>query len=175
MSWFENRGTDRDQQAGTRAEADAESGTGLLPSGPLITAESRLMLSPVPALQAKSQDSGPASPKTGASANTITLYPVEPVPSHLLCAICTLPYENPVHFLPCCHVFCLECIQLWIGMNFGDDLLQNELRRAYPAESDREFLNNPSTIDQDGLLSMHPHQQQFMFELARMGDSRQRS
>ncbi|KAF8931376.1 hypothetical protein BGZ58_007663 [Dissophora ornata] len=126
------------------------------------------MLSPVPASVAQAQAS---------TSSAITLYPVESVPSHLLCAICTLPYENPVHFLPCCHVFCLECIQLWIGMNLGDDLLQNELRRAYPAEGEvvpaasTELLSGYEDMSQLGYQS----RQQLMFELARMGDSRSQS
>ncbi|KAF9422157.1 hypothetical protein BGZ94_008650 [Podila epigama] len=126
------------------------------------------ILSPVPASQvsatSQSPRSGTASGADNATATTVTLYPLEPVPPHLLCAICTLPYENPVHFLPCCHVFCLECIQLWIGMNLNDDLLQNELRRAFPAEGDYPSLSS----DREPLA----------YELSVMGnpaDSRSRS
>ncbi|KAF9322057.1 hypothetical protein BG003_008248 [Podila horticola] len=124
----------------------------------------KYLLSPVPASQAP-----PSSSKLGATGTTpdsttsVTLYPLEPVPPHLLCAICTLPYENPVHFLPCCHVFCLECIQLWIGMNLSDDLLQNELRRAYPAGDD--LLHSSSLTESEP----------FTYELARMGNDGSRS
>ncbi|KAF9132837.1 hypothetical protein BGW39_011223 [Mortierella sp. 14UC] len=130
----------------------------------------------MPASMVQGQSQGQGQFKS-VSSTTVTLYPLESVPSHLLCAICTLPYENPVHFLPCCHVFCLECIQLWIVMNLGDEPLQNELRRAYPAEEERQWIlnemtGNPSFEGQ----GQHPHlQQQFMIELARMGHSRSRS
>ncbi|KAG0284084.1 hypothetical protein BGZ96_011546 [Linnemannia gamsii] len=142
------------------------------PSPPLLSQDTRFLLSPMPAsmLQGQNQGHGQGKPTTPSS-SAITLYPLESVPSHLLCAICTLPYENPVHFLPCCHVFCLECIQLWIVMNLGDDLLQNELRRAYPAEEERQWI-----LDDIEGQGQHPHlQQQFMVELARMGHSRSRS
>lgn len=56
-------------------------------------------------------------------------------------------------------------------MNLGDDLLQNELRRAYPAEEERQWI-----LDDIEGQGQHPHlQQQFMVELARMGHSRSRS
>ncbi|KAF9427476.1 hypothetical protein BGZ76_002326 [Entomortierella beljakovae] len=157
---------------------------------PLLDHSTRILLSPVPAsmaqapLKATTSTLASLSPASSSSSSTttVTLYPVESVPSHLLCAICTLPYENPVHFLPCCHVFCLECIQLWIGMNLGDDLLQNELRRAYPAEGD--ILVEDETANMNGYNEMsqmayssqtQPTQQQFMFELARMSGSRSRN
>ncbi|KAG0213513.1 hypothetical protein BGX28_004149 [Mortierella sp. GBA30] len=145
----------------------------------LLTQDSRFLLSPVPASLAATQ--GPVAKSATTSASTtagifggstfsiITLYPLDPVPSHLLCAICTLPYENPVHFLPCCHVFCLECIQLWIGMNLSDDQLQNELRRAYPAADDI------GTGDaSQASYHTQQQQQQFMVELARMGEPQSR-
>ncbi|KAG9323134.1 hypothetical protein KVV02_005841 [Mortierella alpina] len=150
-TWSQERGLPgRGAGLGSTAGTDAVSG---VPLPLLVTQDSRFLLSPVPASLALTQghDSSKAG-SAGASASltagapapsaasTITLYPVDPVPSHLLCAICTLPYENPVHFLPCCHVFCLECIQLWIGMNLSDDLLQNELRRAYPTTDDERDL-----------------------------------
>ncbi|KAF9370207.1 hypothetical protein CPB97_002942 [Podila verticillata] len=148
---------------GTGNAQPSHSGT----SSPSLTsaqppANQHYLLSPVPASQALSSSSKPgATGATGASGpdstTSITLYPLEPVPPHLLCAICTLPYENPVHFLPCCHVFCLECIQLWIGMNLSDDLLQNELRRAYPAGDD---LMHASSFSEEPLT----------YELSRMGD-----
>ncbi|KAG0077588.1 hypothetical protein BGZ92_001862, partial [Podila epicladia] len=122
------------------------------------------LLSPVPASQAPPSSSKPgATGTTPDSTTSVSLYPLEPVPPHLLCAICTLPYENPVHFLPCCHVFCLECIQLWIGMNLSDDLLQNELRRAYPAGDD---LLHTSSLSES---------EPFTYELARMDNDRSRS
>lgn len=122
------------------------------------------LLSPVPASQASPSSSKPgATGTTPDSTTSVNLYPLEPVPPHLLCAICTLPYENPVHFLPCCHVFCLECIQLWIGMNLSDDLLQNELRRAYPAGDD---LLHASSLSES---------EPFTYELARMDNDRSRS
>ncbi|KAG0031875.1 hypothetical protein BGZ81_000388 [Podila clonocystis] len=121
------------------------------------------LLSPVPASQAPPPSKQGATGTTPDSTTSVTLYPLEPVPPHLLCAICTLPYENPVHFLPCCHVFCLECIQLWIGMNLSDDLLQNELRRAYPAGDD---LLHASSLSES---------EPFTYELARMGNDRSRS
>ncbi|KAF9930874.1 hypothetical protein FBU30_011163 [Linnemannia zychae] len=145
----------------------------------LLTQDTRFLLSPVPAsmAQGQNQEHSQSKPVTTSSSSTVTLYPLENVPSHLLCAICTLPYENPVHFLPCCHVFCLECIQLWIVMNLGDELLQNELRRAYPAEDERQWYHEESGVrsgfDEQG---QYPHlQQQFMVELARMGQSTSRS
>ena len=143
------------------------------PSPPLLSQDTRFLLSPMPASMAQGQNLGQGQSKTTASSSTtVTLYPLEAVPSHLLCAICTLPYENPVHFLPCCHVFCLECIQLWIVMNLGDELLQNELRRAYPADEERQWILDVM----EGQGGQHPHlQQQFMVELARMGYSRSRS
>ncbi|KAF9194503.1 hypothetical protein BGZ50_006228 [Haplosporangium sp. Z 11] len=154
-----------------------------MPPSSLLTQDSRFLLSPVPASMAAAQGqsimSSTASASTAtASKKTITLYPIEAVPSHLLCAICTLPYENPVHFLPCCHVFCLECIQLWIGMNLGDDQLQNELRRAYPAQDELDPSLLEAIVDSGSgnNTSQAPfylqQQQQFMIELARMGDSR---
>ncbi|KAF8931231.1 hypothetical protein BGZ47_000187 [Haplosporangium gracile] len=156
---------------GVEAEAKAAMPT---PSSPLLSQDTRFLLSPMPSSMVQGQNLGQGQSKTttSSSSSTVTLYPLESVPSHLLCAICTLPYENPVHFLPCCHVFCLECIQLWIVMNLGDDLLQNELRRAYPAEEERQW-----TFDEmEGQGGQHPHlQQQFMVELARMGHSRPRS
>ncbi|KAF9303595.1 hypothetical protein BGZ74_003439 [Mortierella antarctica] len=122
------------------------------------------LLSPVPASQAPPSSSKPGPTGTTPDSTTsVNLYPLEPVPPHLLCAICTLPYENPVHFLPCCHVFCLECIQLWIGMNLSDDLLQNELRRAYPAGDD---LLHASSLSES---------EPFTYELARMDNDRSRS
>ncbi|KAG0252094.1 hypothetical protein BG011_007208 [Mortierella polycephala] len=156
-----------------------------MPPSSLLTQDSRFLLSPVPASMAAAQGqsimnttvSAPTSTATAASKKTITLYPIEAVPSHLLCAICTLPYDNPVHFLPCCHVFCLECIQLWIGMNLGDDQLQNELRRAYPAQDELDpALVEAIDSGSGNSISQAPfylqQQQQFMIELARMGDSR---
>ncbi|KAI1300676.1 hypothetical protein EDD11_006055 [Mortierella claussenii] len=118
---------------------------------------------------------------SSSSDGTVTIHPVEPVPSHLLCVICTLPYENPVHFLPCCHVFCLECIQLWIGMNLSDDLLQNELRRAYPVEGDvmpRDAIDlsaEDMSLPSSSYQSQRLQQRSFMFELTSMNDSRPRS
>ncbi|KAF9156185.1 hypothetical protein BG015_006921 [Linnemannia schmuckeri] len=155
------------------AEPEAKAAMPTL-SPPLLSQDTRFLLSPMPSSMVQGQNLGQGLSKTTASSSssTVTLYPLESVPSHLLCAICTLPYENPVHFLPCCHVFCLECIQLWIVMNLGDDLLQNELRRAYPAEDDRQWIFD----EMEGQGGQHPHlQQQFMVELARMGHSRSRS
>ncbi|KAK3825149.1 MAG: hypothetical protein J3Q66DRAFT_101279 [Benniella sp.] len=144
----------------------------------VLDQNSRLLLSPAPASMAQLTKAAGSSSLPTTSPEAITLYPVDPVPSHLLCAICTLPYENPVHFLPCCHVFCLECIQLWIGMNFGDDMLQNELRRAYPAEGEvfpelemGAFFGHDD-ISERSYLSQQP---QSMFEMTRMGDSQPRS
>lgn len=152
------------------AEANAAMTT---PSPLLLSQDTRFLLSPMPASMVQGQNLGQGQSKTTTSSSTtVTLYPLESVPSHLLCAICTLPYENPVHFLPCCHVFCLECIQLWIVMNLGDELLQNELRRAYPADEERQWILDVM----EGQGGQHPHlQQQFMVELARMGHSRSRS
>ncbi|GJJ71022.1 hypothetical protein EMPS_03372 [Entomortierella parvispora] len=146
---------------------------------PAQTVDPRFLLSPVPASMAQAQAQHTAKGTTvtttpsvsgdGSTPETITLYPLDPVPSHLLCAICTLPYENPVHFLPCCHVFCLECIQLWIGMNLSDDQLQGELRRAYPSEEEEQDpLSNMAPVSPYGLANSQ-YQQQFMVELARMG------
>ncbi|KAG0366792.1 hypothetical protein BC939DRAFT_178457 [Gamsiella multidivaricata] len=161
-----------DARTGSPAAAEAS------PVPPLLDQHLRLLLSPVPASMAQdsSKSAAASSLSSSSSPTTVTLYPVEAVPSHLLCAICTLPYENPVHFLPCCHVFCLECIQLWIGMNFGDDLLQSELRRAYPAEGDVVPGDELGALaGYDDMLQQQPLQQQFMFELARMGGSRSRT
>ncbi|KAG0339929.1 hypothetical protein BG004_006606 [Podila humilis] len=125
------------------------------------------LLSPLPSSQAPASSQSKSgvsnagiTSTTSDKISSVTLYPLEPVPSHLLCAICTLPYENPVHFLPCCHVFCLECIQLWIGMNLNDDLLQSELRRAFPAED--EDLNHTAT-------SFTQENEPLVYELSRMG------
>ena len=144
----------------------------------VLDQNSRFLLSPAPASMAQLTKAAGSSSLPTTSPEAITLYPVEPVPSHLLCAICTLPYENPVHFLPCCHVFCLECIQLWIGMNFGDDMLQNELRRAYPAEGEvfpeleMGAFFGYDDISERSYLSQQP---QSMFEMTRMGDSQPQS
>ncbi|KAF9352532.1 hypothetical protein BGX34_012110 [Mortierella sp. NVP85] len=63
---------------------------------------------------------------------------------------------------------------LWIGMNFGDDMLQNELRRAYPAEGEvfpelemGAFFGYDDNSERP-YLSQQP---QSMFEMTRMGDS----
>lgn len=57
-------------------------------------------------------------------------------------------------------------------MNLGDELLQNELRRAYPADEERQWILDVM----EGQGGQHPHlQQQFMVELARMGHSHSRS
>ncbi|CAO3572078.1 unnamed protein product [Mortierella alpina] len=182
-TWSQERGLSG-RGVGLRSTAGTDA-VSEVPPPPLVTQDSRFLLSPVPASLALAQGNDskagsagvPASLTAGvpapSAATTITLYPLDPVPSHLLCAICTLPYENPVHFLPCCHVFCLECIQLWIGMNFSDDLLQNELRRAYPTTDDeRDLALGDATHMQ---YHMQQQQQQFMFELARMGDSQSRT
>ncbi|KAF9926041.1 hypothetical protein BGZ67_008327, partial [Mortierella alpina] len=182
-TWSQERGLPgRGAGLGSTAGTDAVSG---VPLPLLVTQDSRFLLSPVPASLALTQGHDSKAGSAGASASltagapapsaasTIALYPVDPVPSHLLCAICTLPYENPVHFLPCCHVFCLECIQHWIGMNLSDDLLQNELRRAYPTtDEERDLALGDATHMQ---YHMQQQQQQFMFELARMGDSQSRT
>ncbi|KAF9145273.1 hypothetical protein BGX30_009701 [Mortierella sp. GBA39] len=162
------------RRSGPSVAAEAEANAAMTtPLPPLLNQDTRFLLSPMPASMIQGQNLGQGQSKTATSSpTTVTLYPLEAVPSHLLCAICTLPYENPVHFLPCCHVFCLECIQLWIVMNLGDELLQNELRRAYPADEERQWILDVM----EGQGGQHPHlQQQFMVELARMGHSRSRS
>ncbi|KAG0278361.1 hypothetical protein BGZ95_004186 [Linnemannia exigua] len=179
-TWPSERGSSRMvRRSGPGVATDGEGPNkpaAAAPLPPMLSQDTRFLLSPMPASMAQGQNQGQGQCKSSIS-NTVTLYPLESVPSHLLCAICTLPYENPVHFLPCCHVFCLECIQLWIVMNLGDEHLQNELRRAYPAEEERQWIINEMTGNPgfDG-QGQHPHlQQQFMVELARMGHSRSRS
>ncbi|KAK3844218.1 MAG: hypothetical protein J3R72DRAFT_85466 [Linnemannia gamsii] len=179
-TWPSERGSSRMvRRSGPGVATDGEGPSNLSTAAPLplmLSQDTRFLLSPMPASMVQGQNQGQGQCKSSTS-NTVTLYPIESVPSHLLCAICTLPYENPVHFLPCCHVFCLECIQLWIVMNLGDELLQNELRRAYPAEEERQWIINEMAGNPgfDG-QGQHPHlQQQFMVELARMGHSRSRS
>ncbi|KAG0303133.1 hypothetical protein BGZ98_006971 [Dissophora globulifera] len=168
--WTQERS---DTRSGTAFAADVVESdtTSLMPK--MLSQSSRILLSPVPASMVQgSPKSSMGSSPSPSSSNTVTLYPVESVPSHLLCAICTLPYENPVHFLPCCHVFCQECIQLWIGMNLGDDLLQNELRRIYPAEGDMVPGDGVALHSgQEDTQHSSQTQQQFMVELARMGES----
>ncbi|KAF9360275.1 hypothetical protein BGX26_009958 [Mortierella sp. AD094] len=178
MSWAQEQAPTSAWSRAAAIPMEEEEGTRV---PPLLDQRSRFLLSPVPAsmTQGSSKPNATTTALSSSSASTtVTLYPVESVPSHLLCAICTSPYENPVHFLPCCHVFCLECIQLWICMNLGDDLLQNELRRAYPAEGD-VIQEDFARFEDMSQMSYHsqpqPLQQQFMFELSRMGDSRSRS
>ncbi|KAG0222569.1 hypothetical protein BGX31_009008, partial [Mortierella sp. GBA43] len=151
---------------------------GLAPA--VLEQNSRLLLSPMPASMAEGLSKGTTttttttgSSSTSSSTEAVTLYPTESVPSHLICAICTLPYENPVHFLPCCHVFCLECIQLWIGMSLGDDFLQNELRRAYPADGevfpDIEMAAYAAYEEYSRTQQQQQQPPQPMFEMTRMG------
>ncbi|KAF9103745.1 hypothetical protein BGX27_010396 [Mortierella sp. AM989] len=186
MSWTQEQGPTSAWSRTSTGPAEEEN----TKVPPLLDQRSRFLLSPVPAslaqgipkTSATAAGLSPTSSSSSSSSTTLTLYPIESVPSHLLCAICTLPYENPVHFLPCCHVFCLECIQLWIGMNLSDDILQGELRRAYPADGDMVLENGVNAFTGYEEMSQTPYysqsqplQQQFMFELSRMSDSRSRS
>ncbi|KAF9208038.1 hypothetical protein BGZ49_009990 [Haplosporangium sp. Z 27] len=104
---------------------------------PLLNQHSRFLLSPVPASAAQGPSKTTSSSLSPTSITTTTTT-----------TITLYPVES-----------------LWIGMNLSDDLLQNELRRAYPAEGD--------AILEDGMntLASFEDSSQSIFELSRMNDS----